>query len=115
MKRISIFAVLSTAAALAACSSTSTPADGGGTLADGGANPAPPSLSTQIIDRMGRAGVNTAVTDPFDLVTGKTVNAAKDEYNSAADPSTWVASFAPQIAKSLAVLDSLDTSSSANG
>ena len=67
--------------------------------------PAPPALGRQI-DRMGRAGVNTALTDPFNL--NKTAaDAVKDQYN-AAPQSQW-ASYAPRIAGNLAILDSLDT------
>jgi hypothetical protein len=73
----------------------------------GSSNPAQPTLGT-IIDRMGRPAVNTAVTNPFELVSGKTNDQAKDDYNANNDPTTWVASFAPQFAKSLAVLDGLD-------
>ena len=61
-----------------------------------------------LIDRMGRAGVNTAVSDPFDQVPGLSIDQAKDAYNENRTPSTWAASFAPQFARSLAVLDSLD-------
>ena len=49
--------------------------------------PAPPALGAQI-DRMGRAGVNTAVTDPFNLnSTSKGAN--QDGYNAAASPAQW--------------------------
>lgn len=68
-------------------------------------NPAPPALGVQI-DRMGRAGVNTALTAPFDLnATSK--GQVQDSYNAAAQPG-WSA-FAPRIAANLAILDSLDT------
>jgi hypothetical protein len=67
--------------------------------------PAPPALGVQI-DRMGRAGVNTALTAPFDLdATSK--GQVQDDYNAAAQPR-W-SSFAPRIATNLAILDSLDT------
>ena len=69
--------------------------------------PAQPILGT-LIDRMGRPAINTAVTNPFELVSGKTTDQSKDDYNANNDPSTWVASFAPQFAKTLAVLDGLD-------
>ena len=73
---------------------------------NGSSNPAQPKLGA-VIDRMGRAGVNTAVTNPFDLVSGKSIDQTKDDYNANGDPTTW-SQYAPQFAKSLAVLDSLD-------
>ncbi len=64
----------------------------------------PPTLGMQL-DRMGRAGVNTALTDPF--YTSKTDHNAKlDAYNQASR-STWQ-SFAPQFAAALGVYDGLD-------
>lgn len=73
----------------------------------GGGNPSAPNLGVQI-DRMGRAAVNTALTDPFDTVQGQTPDAVKDQYNAASDPSTWATSFASKIAVNLAILDGLD-------
>ncbi|MEO8361274.1 MAG: hypothetical protein ABI672_14680 [Vicinamibacteria bacterium] len=70
-------------------------------------DPAPPALGAQI-DRMGRAGVNTALTAPFDL-NATTHNATQDSYNAASVPSGWGASFTSRIASNLAILDSLDT------
>jgi hypothetical protein len=67
--------------------------------------PAPPALGPQI-DRMGRAGINTAVTDPF-FATASAHERVQDEYNAAA-PAQW-ASFIPRLAANLAILDSLDT------
>src|SRR5205823_5971237 len=60
----------------------------------GNSNPAAP-VPGALIDRMGRAAVNTAVTNPFDLVAGSTVDTTKNAYNSNKDPSTWVTAFAP--------------------
>ena len=56
---------------------------------------------------MGRAGVNTALTDPFDIVAGMTPDQVKGSYNALVDPSTWV-QFKSNIATNLAILDSLD-------
>jgi hypothetical protein len=67
-------------------------------------SPAPPALGPQI-DRMGRAGINTAVTDPF-FATVTAHERVLDEYNAAA-PAQWP-SFIPRIATNLAILDSLD-------
>ena len=69
--------------------------------------PPPPSLGVQI-DRMGRAGVNTAVTDPFNL-SSTTKGANQDGYNAAAVPSQWGGQYAARFASNLAILDSLDT------
>jgi hypothetical protein len=75
-------------------------------------NPPPPSVGTVQIDRMGRAGVNTALTNPFyrESVASED-NQHKiivDDYNVASDPSQWVARFSSLIASNLAILDSLD-------
>jgi hypothetical protein len=79
--------------------------DGGST--DGG-TPAPPTLKTTQVDRMGRPAVNTALTDPFDT-SASMEDSKKDDYNAASDRSTWVASFKAPFAASLAVYDGLDT------
>jgi len=82
--------------ALAACSST--PA----------ANPPAPTLGATITDRMGRAAVNTALTNPFDTVTGSSPNAVKDLYNSVSDPTMWSSMFKAYIKSNLAIFDGLD-------
>jgi hypothetical protein len=67
--------------------------------------PAAPALGA-VIDRMGRPGVNTALTDPFN--TDKTKqDANKDAYNTA-EASTWVTTYKPVFAKSIAIYDGLD-------
>ena len=71
-------------------------------------NPAKPAVGKTQIDRMGRAAVNTALTNPFGLVPGKTSDQTKDEYNAASDPAGWKASFQPAIRTHLAILDGLD-------
>ncbi len=81
---------------LAACSSS--PAS----------NPPAPTLGTVITDRMGRAAVNTALTNPFDTVAGSSPNAIKDAYNAVADPSLWSSTFKAHIKSNLAILDGLD-------
>lgn len=77
-------------------------------------DPDPPNINLDHqIDRMGRAGVNTAATAPF---FRETVEAEKedhdqvsDAYNSASDPAEWADLFADRIAGNIAILDSLDT------
>ena len=83
---------------LAACSSNSAPS-----------NPPAPTLGATITDRMGRAAVNTALTNPFDTVTGSSPNAIKDAYNSVSDPTLWSSMFKAYIKSNLAILDGLDT------
>lgn len=78
-----------------------------GAACNNSTTPAPPALGVQI-DRMGRAGVNTALTDPFNLNTTQK-GAAQDAYNSASSPSQWGQQFSGRIAGNLAILDSLDT------
>jgi hypothetical protein len=109
-----------------ACSSSSNNSDAGpttdagtttdagnvpdaGNATDGGMamNPAPPALKTMEVDRMGRAGVNTALTAPFAAAAAE--DKAKNDYNAEADRSKWVASFQPEISGNLAILDGLDT------
>jgi hypothetical protein len=100
MNRLLILSAL--AAGLVACGSDN----------NGGNNntpPAKPALGATQIDRMGRAGVNTALTDPFDIVSGMTPNQVKDAYNAITDPSAWATQFKGKIATNLAILDSLDT------
>jgi hypothetical protein len=77
-------------------------------------DPAPPNVNlNHQIDRMGRAGVNTAATAPFFRETVEEEQQVHDEvsdaYNSASDPSQWGSLFADRIAGNIAILDSLDT------
>src|SRR5262245_32822593 len=75
-------------------------------------NPPPPPLGTVQIDRMGRAGVNTALTNPFFRESVASEESQHemivDAYNAAHDPSQWVAMFSSLMAPNLAILDSLD-------
>ncbi len=65
------------------------------------------------VDRMGRPGVNTALTNPFYRESVPTELAAHDAvvdaYNASGNRSEWQSSFAAEIATNLAILDSLDT------
>jgi len=99
MNRLLMLSAL--AAGLVAC--------GSDTPATNNSPPAKPALGATQIDRMGRAGVNTALTDPFDIVPMMTPNQVKDAYNAVADSSSWAAQFKGKIAQNLAILDSLDT------
>jgi hypothetical protein len=91
--------------AMACGSSSSSNNDAGNGNDAGGNNPAPPALGAQV-DRQARSVVNTVLIHGFDSdAAGK--GAAKDAYNAAA-PATW-ASFKGEIAKNLAILDSLDS------
>jgi hypothetical protein len=75
-------------------------------------NPPPPSVGAVQIDRMGRAGVNTALTNPFYRESVASEDSQHklivDDFNAASDPSQWVARFSSLIASNLAILDSLD-------
>jgi len=61
---------------------------------------------------MGRAGVNTALTNPFFRESVASEESQHemilDDYNAANDPSQWVARFSSLIASNLAILDALD-------
>jgi hypothetical protein len=74
--------------------------------------PPPPALGVNQIDRMGRAGVNTALTNPFfraSVPNEETMHEmVQDEYNAAENPAQWDGMFASEIVASLAVLDGLD-------
>ena len=104
---LSAILAVSAATGLAACGDDSSTggADGGAGQVDGGGGPPPvPALGAQI-DRIGRPGVNTALTDPFDL-DETSEGMVKDQYNSAA-PADW-SSFTGHIKANLAILDGLD-------
>jgi hypothetical protein len=70
-------------------------------------------VSSVQIDRMGRAGVNTALTNPFfrESVPAEELahEAILDAYNAASNPDQWATLFSSEIAANLAILDSLDT------
>jgi Domain of unknown function (DUF4331) len=59
------------------------------------------------VERMGRAGINTAVTDPFwqdEIEHGR----LQDVFNAGADPAQWAAQWAARTAGNIAILDGLD-------
>jgi hypothetical protein len=78
------------------------------------ANPPMPSVTGALIDRMGRPGVNTALTNPFDLYQpmGATMpessDTTKDRYNKDGMIAGWTAAWSPAILLHLGILDSLD-------
>jgi len=74
--------------------------------------PPAPALGAQI-DRMGRPAINTALNKGF-APPGATTTAAKDAYNQATDPATWIG-FIAQFIRNLAIVDSLDTGVCGNG
>lgn len=67
----------------------------------------------QQVDRMGRAGVNTAVTDPFFRTSKASEQARHDanarDYNGNDSASSWTNEYLAPFKASLAILDSLDT------
>lgn len=67
--------------------------------------PPVPALGA-MIDRMGRPAINTALNNTF-AADATAAGTAKDNYNKAAQ-SSW-ASYTAEMAKNLAILDSLDT------
>jgi hypothetical protein len=70
--------------------------------------PAAPTLGATQIDRMGRPGINTAVTDPFDP-TKATQDMNKEKYNADSNAAMWVTTWTGAFIKSLTVYDGLDT------
>lgn len=129
MKRIIISGIALLLGTVAGCGTTTSkcesasgacgcPAAGcsNGQVCDTAANmcvtPAPPSLGA-VIDRMGRPGVNTALTNPFDLYgpqagSPEMSDVTKDRYNSDGDATTWVATWSPAVRLHLGILDALD-------
>jgi hypothetical protein len=93
-------AVALAALTVAACSSSTA-----NTGTSGGTNPAPPTAGAQI-DRMGRPAVSTALNHTFDT-DDAAKGAAKDEYNSNADPKSW-SKYVGEMEANLAILDALD-------
>ncbi len=79
---------------------------GGGTMDMAASEfPAAPTIGTTQLDRMGRAGVNTALTDPF--FTVKTDHEMKQDAYNQAPESMWP-TFAAQFSVALGVFDGLD-------
>jgi opacity protein-like surface antigen len=131
MKKIVLFTLFATAAAGAAfasaCSSSPSTNDGGTDASpndsgndvqnnqDSGTDsgiPNPPTLKTQI-DRMGRPAINTALNHEFDEPDAGTSGPAKDSYNADPNIANWKTTYAPAFEHSLAILDSLDTKTTA--
>ena len=77
-------------------------------------NPPVPSTSGTLMARMGRAGVNTVLTNPFDAYTPQGAGAAelsdvtKDRYNRDGSVKAWPTAWAPAIQSTLAIFDGLD-------
>lgn len=69
---------------------------------------APSRLLGLQVERMGRAGINTAVVDPF-FAHEDEHGVVQNEYNASADPARWGDAFAARMATNLAILDGLDT------
>src|SRR5207245_8914316 len=81
--------------------------DGGGTNF-----PAAPTVGAQI-DRIGRPGINTALTDPFwndGTASGTLANheLEQDTYNHSADPAAWSTENLANFKAKLGVYDALD-------
>lgn len=83
----------------------------GGTAGSGGIGGSGGSGVMGQIDRIGRPAVNTALTQTFNPDSTAS-SARKDAYNAEDDTASW-ATFVPDFAASLAILDSLDTDSAA--
>jgi hypothetical protein len=75
-------------------------------------NPPLPTLGIVQVDRAGRVGVTTAISNPFFRETVAREQTShdiiNDDYNAESDPSKWVARFSPLFQPNLAILDSLD-------
>lgn len=103
MRLTTIFALGLAAAAVGGCDDDTT--SGGSMDMAASEFPAAPSVGTTQLDRMGRAGVNTALTDPFFTVKADH-ETKQDAYNKA--PQAMWPTFADQFAAALGVFDGLD-------
>lgn len=77
-------------------------------------DPVKPALSGTQIERMGRATINVAVTNPFDLDYtavggGANRDATRDMHSKDSDPAGWRAKWTPIHARTLAIYDGADT------
>lgn len=113
MKTISMFLAV---VALGGCGDNIKPNNtvidsgpGGDAGSGSGGFPAAPTLGPQI-DRMGRPAINTALNHGFDPTVA--AGSAKDAYNMDDSPGTsganWLV-YAPEFAKNLAIVDSIDS------
>lgn len=80
-------------------------------------NPGLPALGVQI-DRMGRPAVNTALTNPYDLLPAANPepnDITKSRYNADAGPAAaWATNWTPYIRANIAILDGLDAGTCGN-
>jgi hypothetical protein len=107
MKRLATTIALGLAFVSAGCGDTTNTPDMSVQQVDMAmaAFPAAPTIGATTLDRMGRAAINTALTDPF--YTDSTMHGMSlDAYNKA--PRSMWSTFAKQFATALAVLDGLD-------
>lgn len=75
--------------------------------------PAKPAIAATQIERMGRATINVAVTNPFDLdytavSGGANQNATRDMHSRDGTFAQWKTVWTPIIAKTLAIYDGVD-------
>jgi len=103
MTRLTTIFALALALAAAGCGDDTTSMGGMDMAAS--EFPAAPTIGTTQLDRMGRAGVNTALTDPF--YTDKTAHGMKQDAYNQAPESMWP-TFAAEFATALGVFDGLD-------
>lgn len=85
------------------------------------ANPAPPSLTSAPIDRMGRPGINTVLTNPFDqyrpqggTTPTESGDTTRDRYNKDGTVTGWTATWVQAIKLNLAILNGLDGGNCSN-
>ena len=112
--KLSVAAILM--ATVAACSSsdsttgggttgggtTGDGTSGGGTTGDGttdGGGAGETGVLTDILDRMGRPGISTALVADND---------DKDDYNLEGNPATWESSFTDVLVERITIIDGLD-------
>ena len=93
--------------------STSTTTSSSGSTTGGGGGEGPglgdmPAKYGAQLDRFGRPAINTALNSTF-VADDAAKGAAKDAWNADSDAANWGKTHAGEVAKNLAILDSLDT------
>ena len=79
----------------------------GGSGSSSSGPPPAPLLGAQV-DRVGRPGVSTLLLATFGAASTRAI--ARDAYNAASDPATWVGLFQPSLQATLAVWEGIDAS-----
>lgn len=94
-------------------SNTMDMSSGSGDMTMTATDPVKPAMATTQVERMGRATINVAVTNPFDLDYtavggGNGREATRKLHSEDGNEAGWVAKWKPILAKTLAIYDGVD-------